>query len=87
MATINEKMTNLADEIRTLSGTSSPMGLDGMITNIENANNEIDTQADLINQIVNALQDKASFNTIYVSASAPTDDVGVNGDIYIVRGE
>ena len=48
---------------------------------------EVDTQADLIAQIMSVLDSKTGYNTIYVGSSVPTDDFGVNGDIYVVRGE
>lgn len=59
MATVNEKMTAIANEIRTLSGTTSAMGLDAMATHVGNANSEVDSQASLIAQIVTALNGKA----------------------------
>lgn len=63
MATVNEKMTAIAEEIRTLSGTTEAMGLDTMAStlNTENANfeNNLSTQGDLISQIQSALQNKS----------------------------
>ena len=56
---VNSKMTAIADEIRTLSDTTEPMGLDAMATNVNAANQAVDTQADLIAQIANALEGKA----------------------------
>jgi hypothetical protein len=47
---------------------------------------EVNTQADLITQIMTALESKTGFNTIYIGSSIPTDDFGINGDIYVVRG-
>lgn len=52
-----------------------------------NIDSELNTQDILIAQIISQLENKASYNTIYISSSEPTDDVGVNGDIYIVRSE
>ena len=64
MATVNEKMTALADEIRELSGTSGTMGLDAMANAVhtENVNFEsnLSTQDNLIAQIQTALQGKAA---------------------------
>ena len=57
---INSKMTALADEIRILSGTTETMGLDDMAMNISDANDEVVSQADLITQIVSAIDGKAS---------------------------
>jgi hypothetical protein len=48
MATVNEKMTALANGVRELSGTTEAIGIDGMTSNINEANNEIESQADLI---------------------------------------
>lgn len=59
MANLNEKMTALADEIRVLSGTTETMGLDAMQSNVADANDTVDTQADLIAQIASALEGKA----------------------------
>lgn len=52
---VNSKMTALADEIRTLSGTAEVLGIDAMASNVKNANNEIITQTDLITQIQNVV--------------------------------
>lgn len=57
---VKAKMTAIADEIRELSGTSGAMGLDAMATNLGDANDEVVDQADLIAQIANALEGKAS---------------------------
>lgn len=57
---VNEKMTALADEIRELSGTTDKLGLDAMATNVSDANDEIAEQTDLLSQIANALEGKAS---------------------------
>ena len=58
MATVHEKMTALANEIRALSGTANIMGLDAMKTHISNANSDINTEAGLITQIQTVLQGK-----------------------------
>lgn len=51
MATINEKMTALADEIRELSGTTTTKSIDTMTTDVGAANTEITSQTELITQI------------------------------------
>ena len=56
---INSKMTAIADEIRELSGTTAPMGLDAMASNLNTANGNVSTEADLIAQITTALEGKA----------------------------
>lgn len=58
--TFSEKMTAIANKIRTLSGTSGALGLDAMATNIENANTEIGEQAEIIEQIITGLSNKVS---------------------------
>ena len=57
---VNEKFTALADEIRELSGTDTPKGLDDMIADVDSANTEVDEQSGLIEQIVAALEGKAA---------------------------
>lgn len=57
--TVNSKMTELADEVRELSGSTGKMGIDAMVStlNTENANFNINltNQNDLISQIQTAL--------------------------------
>ena len=57
---VNSKMTAIADEIRELSGTTGTMGLDAMADNLNEANRDVSAEADLIAQIANALDGKAS---------------------------
>lgn len=59
MASVNEKMTALADEIRELSGTTTTKSIDTMTTDVNAANTEISEQMDLIAQISNALEGKS----------------------------
>lgn len=60
MSNVNTKMTAIADEIRTLSGTTEAIGLDAMASHIGEANNEVDSQVELLAQAVAALEGKAS---------------------------
>ena len=55
-----ESLTAIANEIRTLTGTTESMSLTDMATNVGNANSEVANQAGLITQIQTALQNKAS---------------------------
>lgn len=83
MDTLNEKMTALADEVRTLSETTGSKSIDTMTTDIQAANTEIAEQADLIAQIATALEGKAAgggeegavelaLATVTVGVNAPT---------------
>jgi len=57
---VNSKLVAIADEIRELSGTAEPMGLDAMASNLGEANDEVASQEDLIADIVAALEGKAT---------------------------
>lgn len=56
---VNSKMTAIANGLRKLLGLSGIMGLDKMANNIKTAQDEVDTQSDLIAQIRNVLNGKA----------------------------
>ena len=60
MATVNEKMTALADEIRTLGGGTTALSIDGMTAKVSDANAEVTSQAELITRIAAALEGKAA---------------------------
>lgn len=51
MATVNEKMTTLANEVRELSGSTELLSIDEMTTNVSDVNDEVNSQTDLIAQI------------------------------------
>ena len=57
---VNTKLTAIADEIRTLSGTTGTMGLDAMANNVAAANEEVSEQVTLLAQAVAALEDKSA---------------------------
>lgn len=56
---VSSVLTNLADEIRVLSGATEPLGLVEMATNVNDANDEVADQTDLIAQVASALQGKS----------------------------
>lgn len=56
----SESLTTIADKIRVLSGTTEPMGLDAMANHVGEANEDVNTEADLIAQIQTALEGKAA---------------------------
>ena len=57
---VNEKMTALADEVRELSGTTVKMGIENMTIEINSANDTIVEQANLLAQVITALDGKAA---------------------------
>lgn len=91
MATVNEKMTAIADPIRTLMGATGALGLDAMASNLTGANTEVADQTALIAQIIEALEGKAGAGapeingfpfqagTITLSA-ATTEDITISHD-------
>lgn len=81
---VNEKMTALADEIRTLSGGTEKIGLDAMTNNIKAANAEIVSQENLIIQITNALEGKSMDGS--VEQATPVIKISSNGLITATAG-
>ena len=57
---VDAKMTALADEVRTLSGATDKLGLDEMASHTNEANAEVGTQTDLIQQLKITLQGKVA---------------------------
>jgi len=57
---VNSKMTALANEVRTLSGTTTTKSIDAMTSDVNAANTEVNSQTALINQIQSALAGKAA---------------------------
>lgn len=55
-----EKVSNVANEIRTMNGSVELLSLEEMTTELSAANSEIDTQASLIEQITSALEGKVA---------------------------
>jgi hypothetical protein len=76
------KMTAIADKIRSLLGITGVMGLDAMASNLEEVEDEVDSQAELINQITNALEGKAggSGGSIKTCTVVIDNDAGWNPD-------
>lgn len=57
---VNAKMTAIADEVRTLAGVADKLNLDDMAAHTHDANTEVGTQENLIEQIRTALQGKSA---------------------------
>ena len=79
---VNSKMTALADEIRELSGTSEAIGLDAMKAHVNEANTDVAIEADLIEQIVDALEGKAAGG----EQATPEISVNFNGLVTATAG-
>jgi hypothetical protein len=79
---VNAKLTAIADKIRSLLGITDTMGLDAMATNLTNINDEVESQNNLIDQIISVLEGKAMNST-----SNNTSNIGIviNGgyEVYI----
>jgi hypothetical protein len=60
---VKTKMTAIADKLRALLNITDKMGLDAMANNIGKAQNEVDKQAELIEQIRSALAGKVAGGT------------------------
>ena len=59
---VNSKMTAIADQIRTLQGSTNKLGLDLMATEISDANQIIEEQADLLAELNQALSGRGTPN-------------------------
>lgn len=82
--------TNTSDATATaeeIFAGETAYGANGKITGTFTIEDELSEQNDLISQIVSALQGKLAYNTLYIGTDVPTNDFGVNGDIFIVQGE
>lgn len=56
---VNGKMTAIADQIRTLQGSTGKLGLDAMAEQVGAANTTVTAQASLLEQMLAALEGKA----------------------------
>ena len=72
----SENLTAIADEIRVLSGTENTLSPDAMETKLQEANTDVNTESELISQIMTVLNGKAD------SVQLPTlTNAGVADDL------
>ena len=57
--TVSSLLTNLADELRTLTNTTDKMGLSVMAGHVSDANTEVDEQSAVVDELMAALQGKS----------------------------
>ena len=81
---VNEKMTAIANEVRTLSGTFDKLNLDDMAFHTKDTNAEVETQEDLIQQITTALQGKSAVGTTEVWTLTLEDGTEITKEVVIV---
>lgn len=74
-----QSLENIADEIRVLSGTTEPLGLDEMATNVNDANDEVADQTELLAQLVSALEGKSVSGGGGGSSNYETTEIYING--------
>lgn len=71
MNSFDIKMTALADGIRELSGTNTTKSLDNMECDINDVNTEINSQEDLISQILLNIENKVSNGVVLLTSNNP----------------
>jgi hypothetical protein len=70
MSTVNEKMTAIANGIRTLSGEASSLTLDDMATELNNINSRLETT----NECLDDIYQKMVNNGIYELLASPSEN-------------
>jgi hypothetical protein len=75
----SEDLTSIADKIRVLSGTEDDMSLGTMETKLDEANVDVNTEADLISQIMVVLNNKTDIVIPEVKIGTATAKLSSNG--------
>lgn len=79
---VSTKMTAIADKIRSLLGLTGTMGLDAMASNLGEVEDEVDSQTELINQIVSALEGKVSSDSANINKFITITTEECSADLY-----
>ena len=78
-----ETLTDIADEVRALSGATGTMSPNNMISNLGDANTEVASQSALISEIISALEEKAGASvevkTVSVKPSSNSTSISFTG--------
>lgn len=75
----SESLTSIADKIRVLSGTEDGMSLNTMENHIDEANENVNTESELISQIMTALRGKTNIEIPEVVINTATAKLSSNG--------
>ena len=86
MATSKELFTNLADELRDLTNTTDKMGLSKMAEHVADANDEVDEQSTMIDELLTALEGKAVGGGSGAGVETCTVTITTYAPIYVYLG-
>ena len=75
----SESLTNIADKVRVLSGTEDTMSLNAMENYVDDANADINTESELISQIMIMLEEKTNIPIPEVTIGTATKKLSSNG--------
>ena len=81
-----ENLVSIADEVRTISGVTNTLPINTMKSSLQEANNNINTESELISQIMSALQGKTNAAISEVSIKTTTKKLSSNGTTITFEG-
>lgn len=81
-----ENLVSIADEVRTISGVANTLPINTMKSSLQEANNNINTESELISQIMSALQGKTNVAISEISIKTATKKLSSNGTTITFEG-